>query len=58
MIYDEELAAVDECGAPIVSIAGGEPLIHKALLQSADGATARKKYRYLRTNALLVVGIK
>ncbi len=48
------LAAVDECGAPIVSIAGGEPLLHKELPQVVDGIIARKKYVYLCTNALLL----
>ena len=51
---DDCLAAVDECGAPIVSIAGGEPLLHKELPQVIDGIIARKKYVYLCTNALLL----
>jgi len=51
---EECLAAVDECGAPIVSIAGGEPLLHKELPQVVDGIIARKKYVYLCTNALLL----
>ncbi|BBL70731.1 adenosyl-hopene transferase HpnH [Methylogaea oryzae] len=48
------LAAVDECGAPVISIAGGEPLLHKELPQVVDGIIARKKYVYLCTNALLL----
>ncbi|CAL1239331.1 adenosyl-hopene transferase HpnH [Candidatus Methylocalor cossyra] len=51
---EECLAAVDECGAPIVSIAGGEPLLHKELPQIVDGIVARRKYVYLCTNALLL----
>lgn len=51
---DEALAAVDECGAPIVSIPGGEPLIHKELPQIVEGIIARKKFVYLCTNALLL----
>ncbi len=51
---DECLSAVDECGAPIVSIAGGEPLLHKELPQVVEGIIARKKYVYLCTNALLL----
>jgi len=51
---DECLSAVDECGAPIVSIAGGEPLLHKELPQIIDGIIRRKKYVYLCTNALLL----
>lgn len=49
------LGAVDECGAPIVSIAGGEPLLHKELPQIVEGIIAKKKYVYLCTNALLLV---
>lgn len=51
---EECLAAVDECGAPIVSIAGGEPLLHKELPQIVEGLIARKKYVYLCSNALLL----
>jgi hopanoid biosynthesis associated radical SAM protein HpnH len=50
----ECLEAVDECGAPIVSIPGGEPLIHKEIVQIVEGIIARKKFVYLCTNALLV----
>jgi len=48
------LEAVDECGAPVVSIAGGEPLIHSELPQIVEGIVARKKFVYLCTNALLM----
>ena len=48
------LAAVDECGAPIVSIPGGEPLLHKEIKQIVDGITSRRKFVYLCTNALLL----
>ena len=48
------LDAVDECGAPIVSIPGGEPLIHKEIKEIVDGIVARKKFVYLCTNALLM----
>ena len=48
------LAAADECGAPIVSIAGGEPLLHKEIGEVVDGLIARKKFVYLCTNALLM----
>ncbi|MEZ5933838.1 MAG: adenosyl-hopene transferase HpnH [Alphaproteobacteria bacterium] len=51
---EECLEAVDECGAPIVSIPGGEPLIHKDIVKIVDGIVARKKFVYLCTNALLV----
>ncbi|MGA9506818.1 MAG: adenosyl-hopene transferase HpnH, partial [Terriglobales bacterium] len=46
--------AVDECGAPMVSIPGGEPLMHPQIDQIVDGLVARKKYIYLCTNALLL----
>ncbi|MDX1812613.1 MAG: adenosyl-hopene transferase HpnH [Gammaproteobacteria bacterium] len=48
------LQAVDECGAPIVSIPGGEPLIHKEIHHIVNGIIARKKFVYLCTNALLL----
>ncbi len=47
----DALQAVDECGAPVVSIPGGEPLIHKELPQIVQGIVARKKFVYLCTNA-------
>jgi len=50
----ECLDAVDECGAPIVSIPGGEPLIHKEMPEIVEGIVARKKFVYLCTNALLL----
>jgi hopanoid biosynthesis associated radical SAM protein HpnH len=50
----ECLAAVDECGAPVVSIAGGEPLLHKEIGAIVDGIVARRKFVYLCTNALLL----
>lgn len=46
--------AVDECGAPMVSIPGGEPLLHPQIAQIVEGLVARKKYIYLCTNALLL----
>ncbi|MEN8206511.1 MAG: adenosyl-hopene transferase HpnH [Pseudomonadota bacterium] len=48
------LEAADECGAPIVSIAGGEPLIHREMPQIVAGLVARRKFIYLCTNALLL----
>jgi hopanoid biosynthesis associated radical SAM protein HpnH len=47
-------AAVEECGAPMVSIPGGEPLIHPEMPEIVRGLVARKKYVYLCTNALLL----
>lgn len=47
-------AAVDECGAPIVSIPGGEPLIHPEMPAIVEGLVQRKKYVYLCTNAILL----
>src|SRR6195256_6172361 len=46
--------AVEECGAPMVSIPGGEPLLHPQIKEIVDGLVARKKYIYLCTNALLL----
>ncbi len=50
----ECLEAVDECGAPVVSIPGGEPLIHKEIGEIVAGIVARKKFVYLCTNAMLL----
>ncbi|MDG4603417.1 MAG: adenosyl-hopene transferase HpnH [Defluviicoccus sp.] len=54
MSVAECLEAVDECGAPVVSIPGGEPLLHKDIAAIVAGITARKKFVYLCTNALLL----
>ncbi len=54
MSIENALKAVDECGAPVVSIAGGEPLIHEDLPTIVEQIIARKKYIYLCTNALLL----
>jgi hopanoid biosynthesis associated radical SAM protein HpnH len=50
----ECLEAVDECGAPVISIPGGEPLLHKEIGEIVAGIVARKKFVYLCTNALLL----
>jgi hopanoid biosynthesis associated radical SAM protein HpnH len=49
---EECFKAVDECGAPMVSIPGGEPLLHPQIVEIVNGLIARKKYIYLCTNAL------
>ncbi|MFO1023219.1 MAG: adenosyl-hopene transferase HpnH [Planctomycetales bacterium] len=46
--------AVEECGAPMVSIPGGEPLMHPQIQEIVEGLIARKKYIYLCTNAILL----
>ena len=51
---EDALRAVDECDAPMVSIPGGEPLIHKEMPQIVAGIVARKKFVYLCTNAILL----
>src|SRR5450631_3036679 len=51
---EDALKAVDECGAPMVSIPGGEPLIHKDMPQIVAGIVARRKFVYLCTNAILL----
>jgi hopanoid biosynthesis associated radical SAM protein HpnH len=51
---EECLTAVDECGAPMVAIPGGEPLIHKDIGAIVKGIVARKKFVSLCTNALLL----
>ena len=52
--YDQCMSAIDECGAPVVSIAGGEPLLHKDLPRIVQGFLAKKKFVILCTNALLL----
>ncbi len=52
--YDECMEAIDECGAPVVSIAGGEPLLHRDLPKIVQGFLAKKKFVILCTNALLL----
>ena len=54
MSVKECLDAVDECGAPVVAIPGGEPLIHKEIGEIVAGIVARKKFVSLCTNALLL----
>jgi hopanoid biosynthesis associated radical SAM protein HpnH len=51
---EECLRAVDECGAPMVSVPGGEPLLHPEIDRLVAGLVARRKYVYLCTNALLL----
>jgi hopanoid biosynthesis associated radical SAM protein HpnH len=48
------MEAIDECGAPVVVVAGGEPLLHREIEQIVQGAIARKKFVIVCTNALLL----
>ena len=52
--YEQCMAAIDECGAPAVSIAGGEPLLHRDMPRIVEGFVAKKKFVILCTNALLM----
>ncbi|MGE0386711.1 MAG: adenosyl-hopene transferase HpnH [Gammaproteobacteria bacterium] len=52
--FEDCMGAIEECGAPVVSIAGGEPLIHRDMAQIVRGFIERKKFVYLCTNALLL----
>jgi hopanoid biosynthesis associated radical SAM protein HpnH len=54
LTVEECMHAVDECGAPMVSIPGGEPLMHPQIGEIVKGLVARRKYIYLCTNALLL----
>ncbi|MCY3019175.1 MAG: adenosyl-hopene transferase HpnH [Planctomycetota bacterium] len=54
LTLEECLRAVDECGAPMVSIPGGEPLMHPQIKELVEGLIARRKYIYLCTNAMLL----
>lgn len=51
---EECFAAVEECGAPVVSIPGGEPLLHPQITDIVEGLVERKKFIYLCTNAILL----
>ncbi len=54
LTIDECMDAVEECGAPIVSICGGEPLIYPQIELLVERLTARRKHVYLCTNGLLL----
>ncbi len=54
MSVKDAVAAVEECGAPVVSIAGGEPLIHPEIDVIASELIRRKRFVYLCTNAILM----
>jgi len=54
MPVEQAVAAIEECGAPMVSIAGGEPLIHPEIHTIAAELIKRKRFVYLCTNALLM----
>ncbi|HKV40765.1 MAG TPA: adenosyl-hopene transferase HpnH [Blastocatellia bacterium] len=51
---EECFKAAEECGAPVVTIAGGEPLMHPEIDVIAKGMMERKKFVYLCTNAILL----
>ena len=51
---EEVFSAIEECGAPMVSIAGGEPLLHPQIEEIVQGLIARKRFVYLCTNAVLL----
>jgi hopanoid biosynthesis associated radical SAM protein HpnH len=52
---DECVKAIEECGAPVVSIAGGEPLLHREMPEIVKGFLKRRKIVILCTNALLLL---
>src|ERR671930_968660 len=54
MPVEQALGAIEESGAPMVSIAGGEPLIHPEIDQIANELVRRKKFVYLCSNAILM----
>ncbi|HEY9476109.1 MAG TPA: adenosyl-hopene transferase HpnH [Mycobacteriales bacterium] len=54
MPVEQAVAAVEECGAPMVSIAGGEPLMHPQIDEIVRQLVSRKKFVFLCTNALLL----
>src|SRR5436190_17767384 len=54
MPVEQAVGAIEECGAPMVSIAGGEPLIHPEIDEIVRQLIARKRFVYLCTNAILM----
>ncbi|MEW6237016.1 MAG: adenosyl-hopene transferase HpnH [Candidatus Omnitrophota bacterium] len=54
LTVEECLQSVEECGAPIVSVCGGEPLVYKPVDELIRELLARKKYVYLCTNAMFM----
>jgi hopanoid biosynthesis associated radical SAM protein HpnH len=54
MPVEQAIGAIEECGAPMVSIAGGEPLMHPEIDKIVNELVARKKFVYLCTNAVLL----
>jgi hopanoid biosynthesis associated radical SAM protein HpnH len=54
MPVDQAIAAIEECGAPMVSIAGGEPLVHPEIHVMVEELLKRKKFVFLCTNAILL----
>ncbi|GAA3236378.1 MULTISPECIES: adenosyl-hopene transferase HpnH [Nonomuraea] len=54
MPVEQAVAAIQECGAPMVSIAGGEPLMHPQIGELVRRLVDMKKYVFLCTNALLI----
>jgi|UniRef100_A0A7C3WSU3 hopanoid biosynthesis associated radical SAM protein HpnH len=54
MSLEDCLAAVEECGAPVVTVTGGEPLLYPPLFELLQELIHRKKHIYLCTNAVLL----
>ncbi|MBV9149123.1 MAG: adenosyl-hopene transferase HpnH, partial [Candidatus Eremiobacteraeota bacterium] len=54
LTVQDAIDAVEECGAPMVSIAGGEPLMHAEIAQITEALIKRRKFVYLCTNAILM----
>src|ERR1700723_857269 len=54
MTVEQCLAASDECGAPIVSICGGEPMIYPEIGRLAKGILDRGRHIFLCTNGMFI----
>ena len=54
MSVEDAIRGIEECGAPMVSIAGGEPLVHPEVHVIADELIRRKKFVFLCSNAILM----
>ena len=54
MSVEDCLASADECGAPVVSVCGGEPLVYKGIEELVAKLIERKKHVYVCTNAMML----
>ena len=54
MTLDECLSAADECPAPVVTVTGGEPLLHPEIGGIIDGLVHKGRHIYMCTNGVIL----